>query len=106
MKKIVFARPSRSPLWFKILMFPILLLASAVCAPMLLAFPYHAQFGQTEMYSVQPIHPRTAEVIARADHLVARSPLYKGPFKRLIYLDECSMVVIVTVGLLSKLLAI
>jgi hypothetical protein len=89
MKKILSVLFPKTPKWMKlILVLPLLGMAAVLYAPMLLAFPHHAQFGQTDVYSVDPIHPRTAQIIARADGLVAQSPLYKGPFKRQIYLTD------------------
>jgi len=74
--------------WATIALLPVLLLASAIYAPRLLAFPYHAQFGTTDVYSVQPIHPRLGAELARADALLAQSPLYTGPVTRQIYLTD------------------
>jgi hypothetical protein len=88
MKKVLALLFPKTPAWVKIASLPLLMLASIIYAPMLLAFPYHAQFGATDVYSVQPIHPRTAEILTRADQLLAKSPLYTGPVSRQIYLTD------------------
>lgn len=57
-------------------------------APAALAFPHYAEFGTTKVYSTEPIVPVLEERIARADRLLAQSPLYEPGFRRTIVLTD------------------
>lgn len=57
-------------------------------APWMLAFPYRAAFGSTVVYSEQPILPQLRSELARADELLAQSPLWAGSVRRTIYLTD------------------
>lgn len=66
-----------------------LLLASVVCAPQLLAFPYQAQIGATRVYAEAPIDVAAMRrVLRRADALLARSPLYREPVGTRVFLTN------------------
>jgi hypothetical protein len=56
----------------------LLLTASPIAAPQLLAFPYSTQIGRHRVYSEVPIDPRLTAIVARADMLASRSPLASG----------------------------
>jgi hypothetical protein len=68
--------------------FLVALIASTTAAPQLLAFPYSADFGATRVYSERPIPPDMARVLARADALVAQSPLARPGMARTIFLTD------------------
>ena len=55
-------------------------------APELLAWPHVAQHGRSRIYSVAPIGPEIVPVLARADALLARSPLDRPDRARRIFL--------------------
>lgn len=57
-------------------------------APAALAFPHYAEIGTTKVYSTEPILPVLEERIARADHLLAKSPLYESDLRRTIVLTD------------------
>ena len=57
-------------------------------APAALAFPHFAQIGTTTVYSTEPILPVLEERIARADRLLAQSPLYEPGLRRTIVLTD------------------
>lgn len=67
-----------------------LLLLSPVAAPQLLAFPYQARFGTTEVLSERPIdRAAMARVLARSNRLLAASPLADaGPAGQRILLTD------------------
>lgn len=66
-----------------------LLLASVICAPQLLAFPYQAQIGATRVYAEAPINVAAMHpVLARADALLAASPLYREPVGTRVFLTD------------------
>ncbi|WP_162789448.1 hypothetical protein [Altererythrobacter sp. ZODW24] len=70
---------------------PVVALAAAgpVFAPELLAFPHHAEVAGKQVYSVEPINEsQLTKIIARADALVATSPLSRGTEKRRIFLTN------------------
>lgn len=63
--------------------------AAPVCAPQLLAFPYHARAGASQVWSEAPIAPAAlAGVMARRDRLLAASPLARPPEARHIFLTR------------------
>lgn len=67
----------------------LLLLASPLVAPQLLAFPYKAKVGAHRVYSEQPIHPRVASIVAGADAKVLADPLGKArPLDQAIFLTD------------------
>ena len=57
-------------------------------APAALAFPHYAEIGTTKVYSTEPILPVLEQRIARADRLLARSPLYEPGLRRTIVLTD------------------
>lgn len=61
---------------------------TALYVPAALAFPYRAQFGTTTVYSDEPIPAVMADRIARADRLVATSPLHRPGLERALVLTE------------------
>lgn len=66
-----------------------LLLGSAVVAPQLLAFPYHADVGATRVYAERPLDPAAVRtVLARADARLATSPLFDGPVGTRVFLTD------------------
>ena len=64
------------------------LLGTATAAPQLLAWPYNAQIGHILVYSERPIPPQIRSVLARADGLVARSPLAEPGLDRRLFLTD------------------
>jgi hypothetical protein len=62
-------------------------LASIVCVPAVLAFPYKQQIGATTIRSEVPIDPRITVELARADALLKASPI-DAPVARDIYLTN------------------
>lgn len=67
---------------------PLIGLAGILYAPSVLAFPHRAQIGDVTVYSVEPIGPEMAGILARADARVATSPLAAPLGKRAIYLTD------------------
>jgi hypothetical protein len=66
-----------------------LLLGSAVVAPQLLAFPYHADVGATRVYAEAPLDPAAVRtVLARADARLATSPLFDRPVGTRVFLTD------------------
>jgi hypothetical protein len=65
-----------------------LLLLSTTFAPELLAWPYKVQRGNTVVYAERPIPPQIDLVLARADRLLAESPLDDPAMKRRIFLSD------------------
>lgn len=61
---------------------------TALYAPAALAFPHYAEIGNTKVYSTEPILPVLEQRIARADRLLARSPLYEPGLRRTIVLTD------------------
>lgn len=57
-------------------------------APAALAFPHYAEIGTTKVYSTEPILPVLKQRIARADRLLAQSPLYEPGLSRTIVLTD------------------
>jgi hypothetical protein len=67
----------------------VMYLASIICAPQLLAFPYQAQVDATRVYAEVPINPVALRaVLARADARLATSPLYRAPVGTRIFLTD------------------
>lgn len=65
-----------------------LVLAFCILMPEALAFPYHRQVGQHRIYAERPIPNAIEQVVARADVLVATSPLYEGSDGERIFLTD------------------
>lgn len=57
-------------------------------APAALAFPHYAEIGTTKVYSTKPILPVLEQRIARADRLLAQSPLYEAGLRRTLVLTD------------------
>lgn len=58
-------------------------------APQLLAFPYHAQVGASEVWSETPLpRPALDRVFGRAAQLVASSPIAQVPESRHVFLTQ------------------
>lgn len=57
-------------------------------APAALAFPHYAEIGTTRVYSTEPILPVLRDRIARADKLLATSPLYEPGLRRTLVLTD------------------
>ncbi|WP_375244857.1 hypothetical protein [Sphingomonas parapaucimobilis] len=63
--------------------------AGVVHVPAALAFPYRADFGGTTVLSEQPIdRAAMGQVLARADGLLAASPLYRPGLSRQVVLTD------------------
>lgn len=70
---------------------PILLLASPLVAPQLLAFPHYAEAGDSQIWSETPIDQGALEkVMARAETLVSASPIAREREPRRIFLTDGS----------------
>ena len=68
---------------------PLLLLASPLIAPELLAFPHHTEAGDSEVWSEHPVDQAALErVMARAEALVAASPISRDREPRRIFLTD------------------
>lgn len=65
----------------------VLMLVSIIMAPQLLAFPFRAQVGGWTVRSEMPIPTEMATVIARAEALLAASPIDR-PQPREVYLTD------------------
>jgi hypothetical protein len=61
---------------------------TALYAPAALAFPHYQRFGPTSVYSTEPILAVMAQRIARADTLLAASPLHEPGLERTIVLTD------------------
>lgn len=57
-------------------------------APAALAFPHYAEIGTTIVYSTDPILPVLEQRIARADRLLAKSPLHEPGLHRTLVLTD------------------
>lgn len=57
-------------------------------APAVLAFPYEQRVGATQVHAERPIEPRLLEELARADALLADSPINVPGLPRDIYLTD------------------
>ncbi|APX66691.1 hypothetical protein V3I01_11030 [Sphingomonas sp. gentR] len=63
--------------------------AGVLHVPAALAFPYRADFGRTTVLSEQPIDTAAmGQVLARADGLLAASPLYRPGLSRQLVLTD------------------
>jgi hypothetical protein len=70
---------------------PILLLASPLVAPKLLAFPHYTEAGDSQIWSETPIDQAALEkVMARAETLVSASPIAQEREPRRIFLTDGS----------------
>jgi hypothetical protein len=70
---------------------PILLLASPLIAPQLLAFPHYAEAGDSQIWSETPIDQAALDrVMARAEALVSASPIAREQEPRRIFLTQSS----------------
>lgn len=63
------------------------LVAVPLYVPAVLAFPHKQQVGGTTVYSVKSIDPRLESEMARADALIAASPI-AAPVKRELFLTD------------------
>lgn len=72
----------------RLLLFFAALAGTITFAPQLLAWPYSAEIGRTKIYSERPIPPEMRSVLARADALVASSPLNDPGLERRLFLTE------------------
>jgi hypothetical protein len=69
----------------------VLLLASPLMAPQLLAFPYRTMAGNSEVWSEKPINQAALNrVMARAEALVSASPIARDREPRRIFLTDAS----------------
>ncbi len=69
----------------------VLLLASPLLAPRLLAFPYHTKAGDSQVWSETPIDQAAlGRVMARAEALVSASPIARDQEPRRIFLTHGS----------------
>lgn len=66
----------------------ILLLASPLLAPQLLAFPYQRTIGDTTIYAEQPIGPNMEKILKRSDALLQKSDIYSDSYGRHIFLTQ------------------
>jgi hypothetical protein len=66
----------------------IAVLATLLYVPAALAFPYRAQFGATTVFADKPIAPVMAERLARADRLLAASPIDVPGIPRQVVLTD------------------
>ncbi|SEM77677.1 hypothetical protein SAMN05192583_1194 [Sphingomonas gellani] len=64
------------------------MLAAVLYVPAALAFPYRAQFGATTVLSDVPIAPNMPAVLARADRLLAASPIDQPGIARTVVLTD------------------
>ena len=72
----------------RLLLFVAALAGTTTFAPQLLAWPYSAEIGRTRVYSERPIPPEMRQVLARADALVAHSPLADPGLERRLFLTD------------------
>jgi hypothetical protein len=70
------------------LLLAVALVVATTAAPQLLAWPYRAEIGHIMVYAEQPIPPQKRTVLARADALVARSPLAEPGLERRLFLTD------------------
>lgn len=100
MQKTDGSRPGKQRSWLRRILLPggrrglgfsfaaVIVVVTTLYAPAALAFPYHARIGRTNVYSIQPILPVLEQRIARADQLLAQSPLYDPDLRRTIVLTD------------------
>ena len=67
---------------------PLAVSLTVLFAPAALAFPHYAEIGTTKVYSTEPILPVLEQQIARADRLLAQSPLYEPGLRRTLVLTD------------------
>lgn len=90
---------NRKPLWQRILLpmgwkanaIPLglaALIAIPLYVPAALAFPYYREFGNTAVYATQPIPDAMSAHIARANALLAQSPINDPSIKRTLVLTN------------------
>ena len=79
------SRAARLVEWGALLLVAVVVAVTA--APQLLAWPHKAEFGSTTVYSTEPIPAGMRAVLARADGLLAKSPL-NAPIERSIFLTD------------------
>jgi len=65
-----------------------LVIGSLTTAPELLAWPYMAERGNVRIYSESPIPPEIDAVLARADRLLAQSPVHDPAASRRLFLSD------------------
>ncbi len=63
-------------------------LVFVIYVPQALAFPHYQRFGSTDVWSEAPIPANFPAVLARADALVASSPLAGGDASRRLFLTQ------------------
>ncbi len=100
MRNNVTVRPSHKRSLVRRILFPggrrvfgfelaaITLFITALYAPAALAFPHYAEIGTTRVYSTEPILPVLENRIARADRLLATTPLHEPGLRRTIVLTD------------------
>ncbi len=100
MTKEIHAQPKKTRSLFHRILFPggrrgfgvelavIAVVVTALYAPAALAFPHYAEIGTTKVYSTEPILPALEQRIARADQLLAQSPLHDPGLSRTLVLTD------------------
>jgi hypothetical protein len=66
----------------------LLLLASPIVAPQLLAFPYKRTIGDTTIYAEQPIGANMENILSRSDRLLKKSDIYSDSYGKHVFLAE------------------
>ena len=66
----------------------LLLWVAVTVSPKLLAFPYHAQIGDTLIWSEAPIAPHMKDILGRSDALLRKSGVYSDGYGKSIYLTS------------------
>lgn len=66
----------------------LILLASPLLAPQLLAFPHQRTIGDTTIYSEHPIGPNMENILKRSDALLQKSAIYSDSYGRHIFLAQ------------------
>jgi hypothetical protein len=74
--------------WGWTALMPVVAWATVLHAPAALAFPYRAELGTTTVLSERPLDAHLGRVLARADRLVAASPLAEPGLRRTIVLTD------------------
>lgn len=100
MTKKIAAEPKKTPSLLQRILFPggrrgfgfalafLVVSLTMLYAPAALAFPHYAEIGMTKVYSTDPILPTIEQRIARADSLLAKSPLYQPGLHRTLVLTD------------------
>ena len=73
---------------FGVVLAALIVSITTLYAPSALAFPHYAEIGATKVYSTEPILPVLEQRIARADRLLAQSPLYEPGLRRTLVLTD------------------